>query len=72
MPDWVISALISLSGLAGTAAAIGIAWGTLNERVNNLKAEVEKKASTESMQHLREDIGEIKAMIAQLLKRGDA
>lgn len=69
MPDWVISLLCSLGGLVATSAVVGIAWGTLNERVTNLKEEVKTKASSESMAHLEKSLDEIKDMLAQLLRR---
>lgn len=71
MPDWVLSVIISLGGFAATAATVGIAWGTLAERVANLKEEVKTKASTESMGHLEKGLDEIKAMLQRLLSRGD-
>lgn len=70
MPEWVLSALISLAGLAISVGAIGAAWGTLGERVANLKEDVKAKASNESMLHLEKSLGEIKAMLERILHRG--
>lgn len=69
MPEWVISALISLAGLAATVAAGGIAWGTLNERVSNLKDDLEDKASIESVAHMSKSLDEIKALVSNLVDK---
>jgi len=69
VPEWVISLGISLITLASTAAIVGVAWGTLNERVANLKESVETKASLESVENLLRTMGEIKNLVSQLVDR---
>lgn len=69
MPDWVISLGISLVTIASTAAVVGVAWGTLNERVANLKEQVQGKASTESVEHITRSLDEIKELVSQLVAK---
>lgn len=69
MPEWVISLGISLVSLASTAAVVGVAWGTLNERVANLKEQLKAKASTESVEHITRTMDEIKELVSQLVEK---
>ena len=69
MPDWAINLVIALAGLLGSLALVGVAWGTLNERVANLKEEVKDKASSESVAHMSKSLDEIKALVSELVEK---
>jgi hypothetical protein len=69
MPDWAINLVIATAGLLGSLALVGVAWGTLNERVANLKEQLKEKASNESVEHMSRSLDEIKALVSELVEK---